>query len=778
MKKMKVRLFGILTAALLMLNCLASSVQAQPLLPRDPAVHDSVFPNGLSCYAVGNSSAKGIADITLIKRDYSGSDVVCAYRNVMLSSEVAVDSMLLNIMRKVEADGIPADCAVIVSGDIDTKAVMTKLKYMSLMVDSSVPCQVPDQVWDGDRQMSVSVADDAASGLSTVRCHWLLPGFPRDKRSTKQYAIYEKAAWELGEVACAWIRRALGREGVPYAKVSFVHDDVRSDYSKESFAFEIIVAQSDVEKARTSLTSVLAALGRGEAGEPDVILAEMAFLDRLEKSATRPVMSNEEYTQMCREAFLYGTSLASDKERMAFFRSKDLSGPARRKIFTGITSAMIDMAGPYDSALVHPAAVILSDTLRLQGPSEIKTKIRMSRKDSFSGGMLWTFANGFKVLYRKMPSTGMRLYYSLSMNGGYGNVEGLERGEGAYMSDYFDNCWIAGMKSSYFKDLLLLSGMTLSAKVNLFNTTVSGHVEDRNVGLLMGSLLAVANECRPDSLKMDYFTRCEDLRLAMIGQTDIRSSIDSLMCPGYRYTSFKAGGVRKGTFAKAQALFDSMTSKMNDGMLVIVGDMDEAELKKMLQHYVGSFKVRNVASRRPSMEYHPVSGWAFYNVEGEEDAATVVLTAPLAMTASNHFAVDLAALMLERRLDDVFGPKGRLAQMSLSRSIYPDERFSIMISISGQCTKEYMGELHQVLEGFEFTDAELKSCKEYLKNLYAQQAKDPQYWLRVMQLRHLEGKDFTTGASAKIDAVTAQMLDGVFAAMGKGAGIEYITTKK
>ena len=47
-----------------------------------------------------------------------------------------------------------------------------------------------------------------------------------------------------------------------------------------------------------------------------------------------------------------------------------------------------------------------------------------------------------------------------------------------------------------------------------------------------------------------------------------------------------------------------------------------------------------------------------------------------------------------------------------------------------------------------------------------------------MQLRHLEGKDFTTGASAKIDAVTAQMLDGVFAAMGKGAGIEYITTKK
>lgn len=776
---MKVRLFGIFAAVLLVLNCFAASAQTLPLLPRDPAVQDCVFPNGLSCYAVGNSSTKGVADITLIKRDYSGSDVVCAHRNVMVSSEVAVDSMLLNVMRRVAADGIPADCAVIVSGDIDAKTVMTKLKYMSLMVDSSDPGRIPDHVWDGGRELSMSVESDAASGTSTVRCNWMQPGFPRAQRPTTQYAIYEKAAWELGEVACAWIKRALGREDIPYAKVSFSHDDALDHYSRASFTIEVTVGHKDVERARSSVISVLAALDAGQAGESDVILAESEFFARLESSVSRTVMTNEEYTQMCRNAFLHGTALASDRERLAFFRSKDLSVSSRRKIFTGITTAMIDMAGPSDSTLVHPAAIMLSDTLRLQGPSEIKTKIRMSRKDAFSGGTLWTYANGFKVLYRKMPSTGRRLYYSLSMNGGYGNVEGLERGEGAYMSDYLDHCWIAGMKSSYFKDLLQLSGMTMSAKVNLFHTMISGHVEDRNVGLLMGSLLAVANECRPDSLQIGYFTRCEALRQGMRGPADLKSAIDSLMCPGYRYTPFKSReGVRKTTFDKAQALFDSMTSKMNDGMLVIVGDMDETELKKMLQLYVGSFKVRNVASRRPSLEYHPVSGWASYNVEGEEDAAIVVLTAPLAMTASNHFAADLAVLMLEHRLDDVFGPKGRRVQLSLSRNIYPDERFSIMIGISGQCSKEDIDVLHRIVEDFAFTDAELQSCKEYLKNLYAQQAKDPQYWLRVMQLRHLEGKDFTTGASAKIDAVTAQILHRVFAAMGEGAGIEYIITKK
>ena len=56
--------------------------------------------------------------------------------------------------------------------------------------------------------------------------------------------------------------------------------------------------------------------------------------------------------------------------------------------------------------------------------------------------------------------------------------------------------------------------------------------------------------------------------------------------------------------------------------------------------------------------------------------------------------------------------------------------------------------------------------------------KSEEYWLKVMPLRHLEGKDFTTGYSAKIDAVTSQTIQNIFKALDEGAGVEYITTKK
>lgn len=776
---MKVRPFGIFIGVICLLSSWTAKAQSLPVMPQDPAVQTCVFSNGLSCYAVGNASTKGVADITLVRRDYTGNDLVSAHRNVMISSEVAVDSMLLGMMRRVEKDGIPADCAVIVSGDIDTRAVMTKLKYMSLMVDSSEPSMMPEVAWEGDGKIRFSVNNDMQAGLAVVNCSWHASRVSSENMHKTLGAIYEKTAWELGEVACVLIRRGLRKADIPCAEVSYRYDNAPGNQSYESFSFDVIVAAEDAEAAMDMISSALASIDRGDIVMNDVLLAEKSYLDRLERNAGKVVVGNDEYTGMCRNAFLYGTPLVSDRERLAFFRSKDVSLETRRKIFTDISSAMIEMDALGDSTECVASGVMLSDTLALPGPSEDKMKTRLSRKDAFSGGSMWTFANGFKVVYHKMPSTGMRLYYSLSLGSGYGNVPDLERGEGAYMSEYLDNCWIAGMKGSYFRELLNLSGMTMDTKVNLFSTVISGQVEDRNAALLMKSLLAVANECRPDHVEIDYHARCESMRQEMLSGSDAKAVIDSVMCPGYKYSSFKAaGGVREETFAKAEALFSSMMSKMNDGLLVIVGDMDEATLKKQLQYYVGGFRVRNVASRRPSLKYSPVSGWLTYKAEGDRYATMVVVTAPFAMTASNHFATEIVALYLERRLKDIFESKGVQVRLSLSRNIYPDERFSILVELSGKCCQEDLTMVHEVLNESKVSEQELSSCKEYLKTSYALQADTPAYWLRVVPLRHLEGKDFTTGASAKIEAVSQDDLKSVFKALAEGAGMEYITIKK
>ena len=63
-------------------------------------------------------------------------------------------------------------------------------------------------------------------------------------------------------------------------------------------------------------------------------------------------------------------------------------------------------------------------------------KIKSTGKDHLSGGSVWTFPNGFKVVYRNMPSSD-EVYYTLALNGGYGGISGLSGGEGAFVSETY-----------------------------------------------------------------------------------------------------------------------------------------------------------------------------------------------------------------------------------------------------------------------------------------------------------------------------------------------------
>ena len=762
-----------------MFSSLLMSAQELAPMPVDPAVKCSVLPDGLSCYVAENGTVKGMADFVLVRRDYSGNEDVLTFNDVLISSEEAVDSTLLVLMRQVERDAAPADHAVIVCGDVDASSVIARLKYMSLMVDASEPSPVPEYRWDGEGRMKVSCIHDTLKGLTTVRCGWDAARTPVEYMNTVQSAIYEKAVWELGDIACRWIRRNLQSVGIPVADVSCRHTGRAEGLSDERFVLEATVMSGDGEAAEREILAVLSALDKRMVGTGDLMLAEKEYMLSLERMAGKAVRRNDGYVRLCKEAFLYNRPLSTDRERLEFFRSKNVSADIRSGIFTGIASALLDVGGHPDAVAAVSSGIMLSDTLSFPGPAQ-KQKVRSSRKDPFSGGVIWTFDNGFKVIYKMMP-TGRTLYYSLALDGGFANVDDMERGEGAYMSDYMDCCWIAGMKGRDFKDLLKLSGMTLDARVSLYNTVISGQVEDRNAALMMKGLLALSGGCRPDTTSAEYHRESENLRSLMSDGKDIRAVLDSLMCPGFRYTSFKTGGgIRENTSAKAEELFSGLFSKMNDGILVIVGDMPENELKKLLQVYVGGFRVRPVASRRPSVQYHPVSGWLSYFSEGERDMAVLAVSGMLPMTASNRYAAEIAAMMLERRVREKFEGRGISVGLTCSASIYPDERFSVSVELDGTCGYEDILDVRRLLADCSdsMDTAVMAACKAYMKHAYALQMQTPEYWLDAIPLRHLEGKDFTSGCAAKIDAVTAEQVRNVFRALEKGAGVEYIIKKK
>lgn len=77
----------------------------------------------------------------------------------------------------------------------------------------------------------------------------------------------------------------------------------------------------------------------------------------------------------------------------------------------------------------------------------------------------------------------------------------------------------------------------------------------------------------------DYYRKCQDLMMAAGSSQE--AVLDSLMFPGNVWSPYKRRIKLTDDFPKrASKFFDSEFSKMNDGVLVIVGDLDEFSLKK------------------------------------------------------------------------------------------------------------------------------------------------------------------------------------------------------
>ena len=207
---------------------------------------------------------------------------------------------------------------------------------------------------------------------------------------------------------------------------------------------------------------------------------------------------------------------------------------------------------------------------------------------------------------------------------------------------------------------------------------------------------------------------------------------------------------------------------------------------------VGSFRTQKSAFYRPAVNYQPVSGWSTHIVAGNENSVSLALSVPMPLTAENKMASQIASNVLRNRISSALEDAGMYVGLHSNTRTSPQERFNVMIYIkeasedgfAEQRTADPLEALRAVrstlrdLETADISDAVIKAYKEWLKNDIAYRQKDPRYWTSAISMRYLEGKDFTTGYKAKIDAVTADKVRQILVSLNNASKVEYIITRK
>ncbi len=734
------------------------------------------------------------------------------FRNVSLSrTDKIADStllMLFDIAARAASSGRGCDSissgiasqALIVSGDIDRDAVLKKLDVMSLMLNMngmSADRPVKDTV-----KLTATVADtletciyvDSIGNVAYVQAVFYSPQIPRNRRGSSLSLVSSRFWNEFRSAAEVRISSFLRQEKIPYSNIRLARSAMSGSGDYDKYSISAGVAPEDTSRVKSILVSVLSDLRYNGLGEEEYRCFRSISSRNMYFRSVSPSRANSDYVMKCADAFIYGAGIISARDEADFFLSSGLSDSTGRRLLNKYISAILPDNIAKEQVYYGPRRTFaMADTLLLTSWQQ-PMKVRKTREMKNSGSLVWYFPNGIRVIYKKMPTDGM-LYYSWVMRGGFSSVPDLKPGEGAFYSDLLFKGDVCGMRSSDFRRMLSAEGISMNCSAGVTDTRIYGSAPFNRLTLLMKSLLSLSETYSEDDALGNYYLECERLRLSsMRGEYVTRlAAIDSIMSPGYIYSGNKSvSGLYPDLPERAGQFYRGQFSRTNDGALVLAGDMEAYDVRKVLEDFMGGFRTSPDVARRPNAHYRYVSGWSTYVSDGRSNSIDVVSSARLILTSSSYMSAQIVTMAVRDAASRALAGLGMTVNVSGTFSQFPHERYTVYISavparISslpasvGQgsyfaCLYSIRKALSELAEkGLDKDDVEM--YKRILSDSYKSRQEDPGYWVRVVSDRIATGKNLDAGYEEKIAAVSEESVNNVLTALYQGSQVEYVIKK-
>ena len=798
--------------------------QTLPSLPVDGKIQKGTLRCGVAYYMVKNDERKGFADFAVVRRgeapdrtaaegletaflsrngigprpggyfqDCDGSAVLHLDR-VPVYDANALDSTLLVTFSQVAASRAPE--AVIVSGDIDPVEIKKKLDIFSMMVPQHFVenSHGPDYVWEPSVMPSIVLRSEPLGDRGIVRVAYASPRTPQEQMNTAQALVMGILSREFRTIAVRRIERNLRDAGIPYGRLDFRYLNSTETGGDEEYAVEVQTDRDHLEAAMKIVSGTLAGLDGFGVPVEEFTDAKKVMMAEMLPRGSEP-LTNAKYVDRCVAHFLYGANLAPYSEETRLFARKNVADSTETRLFNQFATSLLGQLSnltleyrarldtldednalfQYNLAYLYGSTFKESkdyswqrDTAGLEVNCP-KVKIRETKAEPVSGGSLWTFSNGMRVVYKQVPGR-QNFHYSLLLGSGLSSVSGLTEGEGGYFGDMLSLFDAGGLSASDFRDHLAVNGIRMDAQVALTYTSIYGQAPSSKLPTLLKALLALANG---RTVNRGEFDIC--LRNSKWAQETVDNRLYAMMYPGFSYSPKKyVTGLNPGTQAKAAQFYESLFSRMNDGMLILVGDVDEATVRKALLRYLGGFRTQRSAASRKSVRYQPRSGNVTHRETGAAPGVYVRLDTEYPLSGINYATAEVALETLRRNLVEALEGTGMSVEITTGFHTYPQERLWMFLACEGG------SDLDAVRRGIRKAAASTVSAKDLnaFKTMalagIKQELTEPESVVTALVARYGIGKDLVTHYKESMDGVTAARVKEMLSALAVGSSAEII----
>lgn len=840
---------NILIPLLFLISAINVPAQNLPSFRVDSRIRRGSLPNGVEFYLVSNDWSKGYADFCLIQKNggdpdqsrpllshldnfgserpyrfladkgvgygpegfvsYENGASVFSFRDVPTFDASAADSTLLVIFDMIRA--VPCPQAVVISGDIDAAKLADRMYVLSMTVPR-LPETNPEEPYswkpeDGPRCLSSS---SDIEGVSEVRIRIASPRTPPEFMNTPQPLVTGMFVTELERILSQRLRNSFRSEGVPLGGIDIRYESSSVREGDEICEISLTTDGESSLKAIETAASVLGGIDFRGVTQEEYNDARNHLIFNTEGVDVK--LSNRQYADRCVNAYLYGASLVSPAEIYAFVSRRRLAPEKELELFNNFSSALLDSRKSISLECITPGSAIdtgmlretflrtWDDTVRnrysysvvdtlclMDTKSKARIKLKSSVPDPITGGQLWTFSNGMKVIFKKADIRD-RFCYGLMIKGGTPVIQGISPGEAGFASDMFRVFDVAGMSPDEFSDMLRTNGISFNPQISVSDMRITGSAPVSRLSLLLKSLLSLSCDRNYNRARFDYYRKCEEVRLKTAG-ISAEDRLDRMISPDYRYSEIRnPESLGRDLPTRVGRYLDWQFSRINDGILVIVGDFKEEELQKILIRSLGNFNVGKSTQVRSRVSRDTRQGWYTSTFPGEACVA-------MSYSIRNPFSMDgymtfrIASVALQKEIVKALAEEGMYAEFKENIEFYPEEEYTMTVkcrpcNIDGLPSVVVEQRLYRALDAVraavnrlsstEITPSELQAYKAELKNVMTSYYSTPEAMVDAVMVRYSAGRDIVSLYGNYIDGVSVGAVKAVLSSLNDGARMEAI----
>ncbi len=733
----------ILTVSLLLPPAFPLAAQGLPALGKASEITTGELPNGISYYIVKNQSLPGYADFAVVQpsrtdrqapredleslpflrsrkpyrflADYGvrygrrgfiqhrRDATIIRMSDVPVGNTAVYDTTLLMLLDLTR--GSEYRQALVVSGDVDKSAIVERLRVLSITVPARKP--VPDaDAYRWVPQDSV-VVTTSTGPIGSLRFIYRSPRTDPELMNTIQPLMSKLLAAEFDVILCRRVRAVFNENGIPLAGCRFHYTGSDETAGDELFTLTVETSPDRLADAVRVTAGVLSSLDDKGASTDEVTFARSVFSEATARDDDNIHPTNQQYVDRCISAYLHGSNLASEATLGKVFTGRRLDMEKERELLNRYISATV---APDRNLHIHASSTLRpspdsirtvfadgwaagcscsadipfqADTLLLRSGGR-KVKVRTSATDPFSGCKMWTFSNGMTVFFKKTADKGA-FWYGYMVKGGWTEIPGINAQEAACVSDVLALEKVTIMSSEHWRDLLEMNGISFKPEVTLSDIRFTGTAPSGKLSLVLKSMLAMAVSTSTDQEAFERYCAERPLRARRDRYTaaGTRAILDSTMSPGYRYAAGSMTGLPRKDFAeRVHKYLASKGSNSHNSIIVLMGDLDEAQTQKQLSQILGGFPKGQQRVFRPLHFYNLRDCWTTVYTTGDwrEKGVSTSLSAHWPFGADSNMALRVACACLEQELSVALADKGYHFTVTGEADLLPAERIAIYVN--------------------------------------------------------------------------------------------------